>query len=216
MYIRSPKRGRTLEEGLVDKFLLLYLINNVEEGIGDTKIQKLAFLSEFNMNLQGRKGFNYNFIKMPYGPFSPDLDKDIKDLEKCDLITGYAHTITPKGIQILKIFHHLIENNQHIIDKIRDINRKYSRIPRNELVDYVHNLPNPVYPSITIDKSRHGSYLLKRIRLAFARRAFKIDESDIASLEIFFDPQTLGSVINSLKEANTKPSVKLSDVLEIV
>jgi uncharacterized protein YwgA len=216
MYTQSPKRGRTLKEQIIDKFLLVYLIADVREGVGDTKLQKLAYLSELNMILQGRKGFNYNFIRMRWGPFSPDLEKDTKDLVNCGAITGFAHALAPRGRKVLEMFEHLLEPNKHIFNKIREVNKIYAQMSRDELVNYVHSMPNPIRPSISIDNTRHGSYILKRQRMAFTDRTFQIEESDIASLEIFLDPTNLGSLISSLKEAKTKPSVKLADVFDFV
>ena len=216
MYLRSSRRGRTHYEKIIDKFLLLVLIDDIDTGVGDTKLQKLAYLSERDMNLQGRKGFTYNFIRMPYGPFSRDLENDVKDLEFCGVITRMSHIVAPRGRTILKTFHHILEDNQLFYYNITNVNQKYSKIPRDELVDYVHGLPNPVTPSLTIENTKQGSYILKRIKDAHGVRSFVIDESDLASLEIYFDPKTLGSVISSLREAKNTPSVKLSDVLDIV
>ena len=215
MYLQKSKRGRTLEEKIIDKFLLLVLVDDIDEGIGDTKIQKLAYLSERIMNIQNYKGFNYNFIRMPYGPFSRDLENDIKDLESCGVITHLSHVVAPRGRRVLKSFTHLILENHKILDTIRNVNRKYSQIPRDDLVDYVHSLPNPIRPSITINDTKHGSYILKKIRGPYSL-TFTIDESDMASLEIYLDPKTLGSVLSSLREAKNTPSVKFNDVLDIV
>jgi hypothetical protein len=69
-----------------------------------------------------------------------------------------------------------------------------------------------VTPTLTIENTKQGSYILKRIKDAHRARGFVLDESDLASLEIYFDPKTLGSVLSSLREAKNTPSVKLSDV----
>jgi len=216
MYSKSSKRGRTLEDRITDKFLLLYLIDDVESGVGDTKLQKLAFLSELDMILQGRKGFNYNFFKMPFGPYSGELKKDVADLTKCGIITHLSHASTRRGQKILEAFNHLLENNSDIISKIQGVNKFHAHLERDFLVDKVHEMPNPMRPSISIDKTKHGTYLLKRMKLAFIDRIFQISESDIASLEIVFDPEYMGSLVSSLQEAKTTPSAKFSDVLEIV
>lgn len=70
--------GRNVREVLTDRLLLLWLIYDAmhHKRFGNTKAQKLAYLSE-KLMIDGReKGFNYDFIKLPFGPFSEDLEKD--------------------------------------------------------------------------------------------------------------------------------------------
>jgi len=210
------KRERTAEERITDRFLLLYLIQDIGVGLGDTKLQKLAYLSEMEMNLQGFKGLNFNFIRMPYGPYSSELKKDIDALVESGVISGYAHKTTHFGKRILDAFGHLIENNSILIKKIQEINRKFAHIPRDELVDIVHNMCNPERPWLTIDDTRHGSYILKRKKLWHKDRVFKLTESDVASLEIYFNHGAFNSLRLSLDEAKTKPAVSLSDVSNFV
>ena len=216
MFVSSLKRERTLAECVTDWFLLLFLFNDAGIDLGDTKVHKLVFLSEFEMKLQGFKGFNFNFIKLPFGPFSSDLKKDMDSMVKSWLITGYAHKIASFGSKILENFNHLLENNPFFVEKIHEVNEMYANIPRDELVNLVHGMHNPERPWLTIDETRQGSYILKRVKLCHEDKVFKITESDIASLEIYFDPRTFASLRSSLQEAKSTPAVKLSDVSDVV
>ncbi len=208
----GQKRDRTLEERITDRFLLLYLIHDAGEVLGKTKLQKLAYLSEFEMNTQGFKGLNFNFIKMPYGPYSSELEKDRELLINSHIISRQVHVPTQFGRMVLNNFQHLIQNNPVLTEKIQKVNREYAHIPRDELVDIVHEMCNPMRPWSTINESRHGSYLLKRIKIWHKDRVFKLSESDIASLEIYFSPTAFDSLKLSLNEAKTKPAVNLRDV----
>ena len=185
-------------------------------GLGDTKVHKLAFLSELEMKLQGYKGFNFNFIKLPYGPYSADLKKDLDGMVESRLITDYAHKISQYGKKILENFDYLLENNSVFVEKIHEVNEIFSNIQRDSLVDIVHGMQNPERPWLTIDETRRGSYILKRMKLCQEDRVFKLTESDIASLEIYFNPRTFASLRLSLHEAKSKPAVKLSDVSDVV
>lgn len=208
MRVRGSRRGRTPEEVLIDRFLLLYLLNQVPEGIGDTALQKLGYLSQYEMQKQGHKGFNFTFIKLPYGPYSEDLSRDVEDLQDKRIITGFKHKPTMKGINILNNFNHLIDQNITLMDKIRRVNTSYSRYDRDALVDIVHKMRNPNNPRYTIHETRQGSYILKRPLRWDERLEFKVTESDIASLELYFEPSDYSSVVESMQEAQEKPAIK--------
>jgi uncharacterized protein YwgA len=208
----GQKRERTTEERITDRMLLLFLIQDAGVFLGKTKLQKLTYLSELDMNVQGFKGLNFNFIKMPYGPYSSNLQKDLDNLKEINVLSGSGHMLTRFGKNILNNFKHLIKNNPVLIEKIQKINQEYAHIPRDELVEIVHKMRNPTRPWLTIEESRHGSYLLKRMKIWHKDRVFKLSESDIASLEIYFDPVAFDSLHSSLQEAKTKPAVLYSDV----
>ena len=53
-------------------------------------------------------------------------------------------------MNILKNFLHVIKDNQIFIEKINMVSKEYAHIPRDELVEVVHNMHNPQRPSITI------------------------------------------------------------------
>lgn len=216
MFVSSLRRERTPEERITDWFLLLYLFHDAGMGLGDTKVHKLTFLSELEMKLQGYKGFNFNFIKLPYGPYSADLKKDLDGMVESKLITDYAHKISQYGKRILENLDYLLENNPVFAEKIHEVNEIFANIPRDKLVNLVHDIQNPERPWLTINETNQGSYILKRMKLCQEDRVFKLTESDIASLEIYFDPMTFASLRSSLHEAKSKPAVKLSDVSDVV
>ena len=213
MFVTTPKRGRTLEEAITDRFLLLYLIDRVRRGIGKTKLQKLAYLSELDMKLQGRKGFNYNFIRLQWGPYSSDLKNDTKELLNLKLISKDFYTTTKNGRNILKTFEHIIQKNSVFFEKIDDIIKKYAYIERDSLVHTVHKMKNPERPWIRIDETRQGSYILKKLRMSHPSRVFKLSDEDIAALEIYLDSETYYELIKSLKNAETEKSTPLSAVI---
>ncbi|MCW4049132.1 MAG: hypothetical protein NWE89_05280 [Candidatus Bathyarchaeota archaeon] len=214
--MRIKRGGRTPEERIVDKFLVLYTIADSGQGVGDTILQKLTFLSSKEMQGQGYKGFNYAFIKLHYGPFSSELQNDVSELENAHMISPLAHNATPFGLKVLDAFSHIFDQNSIITDKIKRTNRKYAHIPRDELVDLVHRMKNPVYPRVTIHNTDPKRYVLRRPTIWDPDREFKISEEDLASLEIYLNPKALSSLVKSVHSAKSKPSIKLSDVLENV
>jgi uncharacterized protein YwgA len=201
--------GMTSEESLTNKLLLLYLLENAETPMGDTKLHKLAFLSERNMNFQAEKGFNYNFIKLEWGPFSTDLKKDIDELVNLGLISRVVHSPTDRGRFILSTFNNILQRNSSFLDKIQKVNRDYAHLERDELVKIVHDMENPEKPWTTIHNTPKGKYILKRLNYALDDKIFQLTEDEIASLEIYFDQELFDSLVASLEEAKCKPAVVL-------
>ena len=216
MFVRSLRRGRTLEEHLADRFLLLYLLDDANIGMGVTKIHKLTFLSEVDMNLEGRKGFNFNFVKLDYGPYSQDVKYDINFLVKCGFVKKRIHWLTQKGTMILDNFEEIRDKNTNFLEKIQEVNRVYAHIPRDRLVHLVHQMPNPLRPWMTIEETPERKYLLKRLRFAHQDRVFQLSKSDAESLEIYFDSELFSSLARSLASAKREPAVPLSEVERFV
>ncbi len=206
---KRSKRGRTPKEIIIDRFLTLYLLKHARIGIGDTKLHKLNYLAQLAMTRQGHRGFNYNFIKNKYGPWSTDLVKDIDKLRINKIITPYKHKTTFYGNIILQNFNQILERNQQVVKKIEQVNDTYARIERNKLVDFVHGMRNPDKPNLTIHETRTGWYILKK---NIEGREFDITEEEIASLEIYFEPENFRSLEESLERARYEPAVKLSDL----
>lgn len=204
MFVKSSRRGRTLEEVFTDKFLLLYLLSDANRRMGVTKIHKLTFLSERDMKLQGEKGFNFNFIKLEWGPYSSDLKKDIEEFKDCGIINVSTHMPTKHGRLILENFQHILEKNQSIVRKIQHVNSEYAHIDRDRLVKIVHSMINPERPWMTIHNTPSRSYILKRLKIAHENRAIQLTDSEIASLEIYFEPELFASLRSALEEAKVK------------
>ncbi|MCW3996330.1 MAG: hypothetical protein NWE98_09335 [Candidatus Bathyarchaeota archaeon] len=149
---RIPERG----------WIPLYTLYKVGKIPAATKLQKLIFLIQTEGKLDG-----YRFFKHYYGPYSEELDVDIKsfaqslDLIDVQVVEGnkypyYIYSPTQKGIKtiqeiITKIPTMELKRADKIIDKYRNKNYK-------ELMEYVYKkyvIPaqtfEEIYPSISDD-----------------------------------------------------------------
>ena len=185
--------GRTSVEKLVDKLLLLYLIDDVSERtpfVTKTKIQKLVFISEREMLTNSEKGFNYYFIKLPHGPYSAELDNDLmrarNSLVQSEIVgiepTGRGANIIPtrRCVNILRDFNDLIERNQIFVQRISDINRRFGILGFKRLLKAVHHMQSPLHKyrkgkrPPTIASLPLRTPLLKRIPEEMASKTFSI------------------------------------------
>jgi uncharacterized protein YwgA len=183
MSVLSSIGGRTLEEILTDKLLLLYLLNDTNKWMDEAKIHKLIFLSEKEMNRQGKKGFNFNFIKLRRGPYSGSLKEDMEQLMEKGLIDNRSHVPTERGQLILKNFHQVFERNRSFTKEIRKVNGKYSGINGEKLAHIVHGMINPETTWMTIHETPSGNYLLKRLKNVGEKKTFHLTESEIESMD---------------------------------
>ncbi len=211
MSAKKAKRGRTPKEIITDRFLTLYLLHDSPIGQGNIKLQKLSFLSQLKMTQQRNKGTNYNFIKLPKGPWSPDLKDDIEDMVRKIIITGYNHEPTQYGLEILRGFDEIRSRNDEILGKIRAVNKKYALYDRDKLVDHVHTMRNPDKPNLTINETNARWYVLKRPKSRNSSKEFIITEGELASLELLFEPDNYYSVLESLGDLSETPVERFSE-----
>jgi len=183
MSLRSSRLGRTLEEISTDKLLLLYLLYDVNHMMGKSKIHKLTFFSEREMNRQGKKGFNFNFIKLQRGPYSETLKEDLEQLKAKGLIDDRSHTPTERGRSILTNFQQVLERNKSFTKEIRKINGKYSGIDGEKLVHVLDDMINPETTWMTIKETPPGNYILKRIKNVQKNKKFHLTDNETASLD---------------------------------
>lgn len=218
---------RTSSEKLADQFLLLYLINDVSKRtpfVPQTKIQKLVFISEREMLRNDEKGFNYYFIKLLYGPYSPELDNDLNSLVQLEIIgaepTGRGAKIisTRRCRNILKDFNDLIERNQIFVQKISEINRRFGILGFKRLLKAVHHMQSPLHKyrkgkrPPTIASLPLKAPLLKCIPEDMASETFSITPEEIATLEIYFDTEAYESLVEASKSAKEKRLLRFKEV----
>ena len=73
------RAGRSLEEQLANRFLLLCTLKDLNEcdaRVYATALQKLVFLAGRETLTSRIKGFNYNFIRLDFGPCFSELKRD--------------------------------------------------------------------------------------------------------------------------------------------
>jgi len=177
------RRGRTHDERLIDRLLLLYAIEDLNKRKicpNYVKIQKLIFLSERRMLGQRIKGFNYNFIKLDIGPYSDELRHDIELLLNKGLILydreigGFI--LTEKGRALLMKLSNVICENDDILSIVRSVNEEWGCKSINELLDYVYSLKRPLKgKKVLIRDVPHRTPLLRRMKESRAKKVFKID-----------------------------------------
>lgn len=213
--------GRTPIEKLTDHLLLLYLMDDASKRIflKRTRLQKLVFLSEWAMLDARHKGFDYNFIRLKFGPFSSELEKDLSHFAETEIVGNLETIMLNKlGRIILRDFGHVFERNTSFVEKILDVNEKYARLRLDKLLKIVYSMPSPIHrrkrrgrPRV-IGRMIQTTPLLKRIPRELASKVFSLTPEEVATLEIYFDKEGLVSLIKANKSAKEKPLLVFNEV----
>ena len=194
---RSPKRGshvsrkkRTPIEQISDRLLLLYLLSELQpcSNLGDTKLQKLVFLSERDMIREHVKGFDFYFFKFLHGPFSRQLENDLSDLDDWGLYLPDEHMLTSHGRKVAEWLGDLWHKNREVTRHIDETLHTYGDLSRREILPIVYSLQHPFYePPRRIADLNYHSPILFKVQDEQARRKFEISAAELETLEILLD-----------------------------
>jgi len=196
--VRKDERS-PLEE-VTDRILLMYLINkatNCGDIDGDTKLQKLVFLSERKMVLSKLKGFNFYFYKFIHGPFSKELENDLGVLEEWGAYLPDEYMLTSAGRKAIDLLPEIWSRNSDTISNIDAIANRFAHQSLRSILIYVYNLEHPFYESKMkiIDLKPHTPILFK-MKESKAEMLFTITESELETMDILLDYDTYSDLID--------------------
>ena len=128
--------------------LALMRANNEEPVEGRTRLQKMIFLTQKQLEDPDCLNERYDYFPYDYGPFSKELYEDIDDLVEDGVIEEreeteedgkkkYYYELTSEGEKILK--DKLQEaGSDSIQDMIDEIKSKYNKMDLSELLDKIY------------------------------------------------------------------------------
>ncbi len=184
---------------------------------GDTKAHKLAYLAQLEMTKQQEKGLSYDFKKLPFGPYSDELQADVDWLEEQQLVEskpfgdGKLFSDSKFGTKLLSDFCEMYIRNSEFTRKIYAINCKYASYTTYQLVDVVHRLQHP-YKNMTIDEAPLNDWILCSLPSDSAKLEFTITPEELATLEVYLDDESYRSATSACYFAQRKRLLSLDEV----
>jgi len=198
-----------IRERVTNILLLLYLIEkansrgNVEN---ELKLQKLVFLAQNRLIKKRLKAFSYNFFRWIKGPFSKNLRIDLITLREANFVKIRPNKIelTKKANEVLESCSELLDENEYFTNWIDHIIDKYAEFSPEDIKEFVYSM-RVVVPRIreimTIKDLPPSQLILFKTSDKKASLIFNIDKSWLATLELTFDKEALGSLAKALDDA---------------
>ena len=203
--LREIPMVRTTREKVVDSFMTLYLLRDAfyRKRVGRveaTRLQKLVFLSELPMIQQRKKGFNFGFVRLNYGPYSSDLASEETRLAKAGLIFSSSREPTRTAATILDQFSEIVARNDDFFRIVRATNDNWARMNLRLLLRTVHSMP---WGRGTVHDLAPGTVMLYRMNPQQAASNFDITDEEIDDLWMNFDPSMVADYAQAMKEVRS-------------
>ncbi len=198
------------KESIVNHLLLLHLIDvaNKKGRVEDNfKVQKLTFLAQKRLSADNKiKGFGYNFFRWERGPFSGEVNEDLKELARANYISWSDEKIelTECGKELVKECKGVLESNTKILHYIDLVASDYAPLNREELKKRVYGMMIMVprlRKLMKIEDIPKKQIILFKTSENKARKKFEITENWLATLEILFDQKSLESLDRAQRDA---------------
>lgn len=190
----SLAKPRSREQILVDKYLLLLSVKESERfgWLKATKIQKVPFYAEYLMNETGEKAFNLLFRRHNFGPYSDDLERDLKELSSVNYVTVEQGNIglDELGERILSDTKELIEKNRWILRPIVESAKKIAPLNTDEALNFVYALPLKSRWGNTVEDIPDGATIVKPLDEKQATQIFRLNEDELETLDVLLDHAT--------------------------
>ena len=142
---------RTKEEVIIDRLLLLYLINHVRSkgyGIQGTtfqkqvKINKLLYFVESRLFERKEKALNYFFIMWDWGPFSQETYPDVNHLTINHLLGGdYAIEMTDNSKTLIHNIEDILWNSTSVFKEIDRVVNEFGAYNWDEIKGVAYAYP---------------------------------------------------------------------------
>jgi uncharacterized protein YwgA len=136
---------RLQTEIIQDRLLQLYLISSIQKNgfiDGNLKLQKLAFLLEWQLMLNNIKALHFKYFRYRYGPFSKELQSDNQNLQTEGYLT-HQFNLTGKAVDLLEYVIEPIAKhgaNQEIFNQLEDICVAEAKTSGSKLTDKVYRM----------------------------------------------------------------------------
>lgn len=218
--IEMINTSNTTEDMLSNEILLLYLIRRINEQdnfLGITKLQKFVYLIESIFYIDDTKSLKYPFFRWNFGPMSKEVYNECRNLAKNNLIEKTGRKIkhikvTKRGEDILSQCSDFFDDNKHILKIVDKIVDKYSRYNTNELKNMIYNIKDPSL-GIRIKDVPQASDLL--IGLFDKEDIVNIDDGWKETLDILLDQEAYDSFIDSIHDAQLNKSIRCEELFGV-
>ena len=127
-----------VKRNVLNKLLLLRLIELSGGITGATRLQKLVFAAESNGRKLNKQTFNYRFIRWHYGPYSEELKEDIDFLVRKQFIKtddNNTYSLSKTGKELLSKASELLDGAKYPVETAYN---EYGRLKLSDLLGKIY------------------------------------------------------------------------------
>ena len=185
---------RTENQILLDNYLLLLTVQESEKHgwVRTTKVQKVAFYSEYIMNRGRLKAFGLLFRRHNFGPYSDDLENDLKNLTAFSYLTLDRGNIVMDelGERVLEDTRELLSKNRWVRKPIIESASKIAPMDTDETLNFIYSLPIKSRYGSRVEDVPDGATIVRPLDDADAEHIFHLNEDEAETLDVLFDSKT--------------------------
>jgi hypothetical protein len=130
-----------------DQVFLLSLFADTKEPLDNLKVQKIVFLAEDEARRRSLLAAHFPFYRNKFGPYSPALANDVRQLEDCGFIYPETRQPTKRGYYVLEYAADDIKESaaaHESIGLLQALKNKYENTGSFVLKDLVYEIQVPV------------------------------------------------------------------------
>jgi uncharacterized protein YwgA len=197
------QRPRDANQVLGDRLLFLFALKESEQygSIRLIKMQKMFFYSEYLMNKRKERGFNLLFRRHKFGPYSDDLEKDMKDLASVQFIKidDKSIELDEFGERILFEAEELLLSNKWLSETISQSAKKIVPMVNDSVLNFIYKLPVESKFGKTVEDIPDGGTIIRPLDDKISEKKFVLDEDWIETLDVLFDVKTTKNLLRILE-----------------
>ena len=199
---------------IIDILLILYLLKK-QTPLTAKQLIKLIFLSELAMEKNQLFGFDFQFIRYHYGPFSFNIEgiqKFMDDLRLADslcmnigVFQFHKTFLSRYGRQFLNEFTDLFEENEEIAAKIDTVIDTFKNYTGKALENYCYTLE---VDNVPISEIPFYEIILDPEKDADSKHKFTIEEDWIETFHLLLDEQRFKQLKRIIEINRSAPAIK--------
>ena len=214
---RATRRGSVAEDIVVILMLLSEAKNQGLSQLTKTQIHKFLFVSEQKMWQSRILSTNLDFIKMPQGPWSPDIENILSSLNESGLVEISTVETKQNDNAILtklnsdaeEFIESVVSNmtdspDLKILRSIRSTIKKYGELSSEDLQEKSHRMKNLISGAV-IEDIPPRQYILRPRTEAQATEVFDVNDDIDETLAIIMNPKLRRNIENAIKNAREQP-----------
>lgn len=188
MSLAKPRKPQQI---IIDRYLTLtgFRIADKKGWMGATKTQKYYFYAEYLMSNRSERAFNLLFRRLNFGPYSDDLESDLKYLTSVNLLNYESNgfVLDDLGDRVLADTKNFFKDNSWVLERMAESAKKIAPMNTEDTLKFIYQLPLKTAMGERVGDVADGGTIIKPLDEKCAEKKIVLDEDWLETLEILLD-----------------------------